>query len=737
MFERKRRIRQLGLAVFLSVTVLRAAEVTEADANFDGSAATNPATAAVLDAGTSLGTWSNVSKTSGGTLAATAYSSSGNFLFMDSGGKNANFTATATLNLPAPKAVDGSLKVSFKSLLSRYNTTGSGWATVEGYGGTGGTEKLFKLYFRISMSNSSQIGYMNASDTYVSTGSYMKFLGASKTVADDSHFTNFDLFLKPGGFDLSLTNAGAPGANTTDGPDNFLSDLPYNTSSPATTLSKIVFSAVTGSSGNYVSGMRIDDIKVLSGASAPPVALPGSNLTLSAFTANWTSVSNADSYTLEYADNTAFTGSTTQTGINSTSSVVSKSSNVTYYYRVAAVKGGLTGSYSTAVSVSPYIAHKDLEGGETESFDNGIPTEWAVINVDGGDAWISGSPANASYRPADADGSYVSCAFDKPNNDWLVTHKLSIPSEGAKLSFKGYHGYRTGSSGAEARRRFKVKLAVDTGSNQQTVADYQDVFSFNGIHPNTDFQNFEVDIIGDAYKGKDVYIAFVYDANDGRALSIDDVKLAPTLTPAIGLDVSLTDTELVWTVENEIDVKEYRVVDAQTGEVYEVVIAVDADGYSVTVPEGVDVKLIVVDNSGFSDTYLPEDGSVKIEVYDLEKGWNLIAVTSDHADLEKLKDETVGVIWGWNGTGYKVVETAKATDAVWVHAPTAKQVYVSGSKSDAVINLNLGWNLVGPVENDYIPAAADTVYSWSKVYDVIAGDSKVLVGGRGYWIFSL
>ncbi len=216
-------------------------------------------------------------------------------------------------------------------------------------------------------------------------------------------------------------------------------------------------------------------------------------------------------------------------------------------------------------------------------------------------------------------------------------------------------------------------------------------------------------------------------------------SVGETVTPAIGLEVSLEGTELVWAVEDEVSVQAYEVTYTLNGEPKtQTVLAVDADFYTVDLPEGAtDVKLVVVDKSGYRDTNLPEDGNVKIEVYDLEEGWNLIAITSEDADLETLKDETVGVLWGWNGSGYEVIETAKATDAVWVYSPIAKQVYISGTKSNAKIKLNLGWNMVGPVENGYIPEKADTVYSWSAVYDLIAGEDKVLIGGKGYWIFSL
>ena len=207
-----------------------------------------------------------------------------------------------------------------------------------------------------------------------------------------------------------------------------------------------------------------------------------------------------------------------------------------------------------------------------------------------------------------------------------------------------------------------------------------------------------------------------------------------TVTPAIGLEVSLTDNVLAWRVEEERDVKEYRVL--VDGELFDTVQAVGTDTYSLEVPEG-DVVLEVVDNSGHVKPYAPANGNIVAEIYSLKEGWNLIAITSDDADLDALKDETVGVVWGWNGTSYEVVDSAKATDAVWVYSPKAKTVRVVGTKSSAVIKLKIGWSMVGPVVTSDVPEAADTVYSWDSVYDIIVEKQNALEQGKGYWIFSL
>ena len=802
--------------------------------------------------------------------------------------------------------------------------------------------------------------------------------------------------------------------------------------------------------------MKIDNIRVYNSAVS---GLQSKNRTASGVDLEWTAVAGATGYSVAVSENSnlsspVFTSSPTGTSV----SVTGLDAGKTYYCGVTPVVSGGAITGPSMITVSPYVAYKDLAAGETESFDNGIPTAWAVIN-NGGNAWLSGPPANSSYRPTNTDGSYVSCGFDKPNNDWLITHKVAIPSDGRKLTFKAYHAYRTGNAGKRASQRsFKVKVAVDTGSNQTTTADYQDIFSFDQPHPDQNFQTFEANITDAAYKGKDVYIAFVYDGNDGRALSLDDVKLeapiteitgyetleavtvragdsavdslskiqallqttyptvtiagqsdtravtwnsdsAPsydhtsagtyvftatlgavpsgyvdttpetvtvnvvvtdnfgiktltnsalitspathfngtdmtvmtwlnldsssprgglfqltksgaatggylvvtgadgkleywdgtnyrnmttnggaivprnqwvhvaltlsttnkskvyvngveydttrtivseiidaqlsvggpvgndvewlvgssfdevavfssaltaqqitgiynsgsgaelasaypnmelywrfedtpqgtsvadsdddadsagtisgtngtdfkwvsgksvgsTVTPAIGLTVSLADNVLSWSVLEERGVKEYRVVDADTGKVYEVVLAVDADSYSVEVPEGVNIELIVVDQSGHSKSYIPADGNIVKELYNLQKGWNLIGITSDNADLDTLKDETAGVIWGWNGVSYEVVDEVPAASAVWVYTTGEKTVAVSGKKSDAAVVLYKGWNMVGPVVTMDVPEAADTVYAWSTVYDIIVDKYNALEQGKGYWIFS-
>ncbi len=217
------------------------------------------------------------------------------------------------------------------------------------------------------------------------------------------------------------------------------------------------------------------------------------------------------------------------------------------------------------------------------------------------------------------------------------------------------------------------------------------------------------------------------------ALTADDINKA--YTPAIGLEVVQTGTELTWSVAAEVGVREYQVVDVATGEVLEVVVA-GKEIYSVTLPEGVTAKLVVVDNSGYTQTFVPADGNEICVVYDLTAGWNLIAMPGENADITDLKDVTIGNFWIWNGTAYEKTTAPQACEGVWVYAPRTAQTVVTANKSDAEITLLPGWNLVGPKENIEVPEAAHTVFAWNKTYEQIL-EGGTMLQGVGYWVFSL
>lgn len=213
-------------------------------------------------------------------------------------------------------------------------------------------------------------------------------------------------------------------------------------------------------------------------------------------------------------------------------------------------------------------------------------------------------------------------------------------------------------------------------------------------------------------------------------------ELNNVLTPAIDLVLTQTGRTLTWTVGEEIGVISYTVINAETGETIATLTAENLGSYTVELPEGVNARLVVNDNYG-SQTYVPTNGNKITTPYDLVKGWNLIAITGKNAELAALNAVTTGVIWAWNGSTYEKATTTTATQAVWVDASKSQQVDIVSDKSDAEINLNTGWNLVGPVENCHLPEGALSVFSYDQRYKAIAAKDDVLIRGVGYWVFSL
>ncbi len=207
------------------------------------------------------------------------------------------------------------------------------------------------------------------------------------------------------------------------------------------------------------------------------------------------------------------------------------------------------------------------------------------------------------------------------------------------------------------------------------------------------------------------------------------------VTPVIGLDVTQAGNSLTWSVEDESSVKEYKIVNAKTGEVIAVIKAGQGQ-YNYQLDTAEAVSLIVIDQNGFTQTFFPNNGDKVTVEYVLSKGWNLISVPGENADLSQLNKVITGLKWGWNGTGYVAVNKPAVGQAIWVNAPEAVTTTITAEKCEHEIILETGWNMVGTPENCYVPNSATVVYSWNESYQTIAVDNGVLLQGVGYWIFS-
>ena len=154
-----------------------------------------------------------------------------------------------------------------------------------------------------------------------------------------------------------------------------------------------------------------------------------------------------------------------------------------------------------------------------EGFDNGIPSSWTVVNVDGGDAWV--------YYSSDGHSGTGSARvyYDIPNNDWLITPRLSV-SSGDSIAF-----WAKGSSYGED---FNVKLSTGDSSTTSFTVDLGSVLGQTDT-----WTRFAYSL--DAYAGNSVYVAVQCVSNNDFYLLVDDVT-GPAIyypsTPVASLSAS-------------------------------------------------------------------------------------------------------------------------------------------------------------------------------------------------------
>jgi hypothetical protein len=181
-------------------------------------------------------------------------------------------------------------------------------------------------------------------------------------------------------------------------------------------------------------------------------------------------------------------------------------------------------------------------------------------------------------------------------------------------------------------------------------------------------------------------------------------------------------------------VKEYRLVDLN-GRIIQVIAADGSGSYSIILDELVDVQLVVVDRSGSSQIFYVEDGRIVTVNYTLEKGWNLIAVPGNGADMSEVKAVAVGALWRWDGYKYVETDAQKAYEGVWVYTTKAASVNVSAMKGEGTIMLMPGWTMAGPGNNVAVPDNVGAVFSYKQKYESILDKYDLLYQGVGYWFF--
>ncbi len=685
---------------FSSITVSGNDYVPTTIATFNGDdTVTNPLTdATVLNAGTVNGTWSSPVIVNGGTESdlVPTFGILSNALKFDSFNMN-GASATTELTLTESKQLDGTVvEINLKDMLRAGGQTQEGGIFVTGKNSSG--DDMFKLYFACGQKIPTGFGgaiptqmglaYINAANDLVNVSSLTKDLDAGGIITLNLSESTFEIITDP--------------------------TTPKDSENPITTVSGIGYRG-TGDlksieldfrNVSQNTGAIFDNLSIIGETYVPPASIAGHTLALTGSSSEVTFnhaelITSAMGSTSGIADQTSghwtcefwlklATSPTADTLLLETSSnrlnIGIKADNTVYL-----INNGNVRSSSAAVTIGSWT-HVAIIGNESAN----------------GEIFINGvSKGNTSG----------------PVNNGFRMNKLNP-------------GNALGALGAEIDE-FRVWTTARTGSEILTTMDK----TFNFPYPTDLALYYNFDDLITVSRGTTGQLDELTGNTDGSSNTADSVNsdntiivsTAPifeTVTPVLGLEITQTGTELTWTVTEEVGVKEYQVIDSVTGELIEVVIA-GTGTYSLTLPEGVQAKIVVVDESGFTQTFFPENGNSQTTVYDLEVGWNLIAITGENADLSEL-----GIMWVWTGSAYAVATDLAPTQAAWVYSTTEKQVVIKSIKSDASIELESGWNMVGPTQNCTIPESASIIYSWNQTYDQVLKESDLLIGGVGYWIFN-
>jgi len=214
-----------------------------------------------------------------------------------------------------------------------------------------------------------------------------------------------------------------------------------------------------------------------------------------------------------------------------------------------------------------------------------------------------------------------------------------------------------------------------------------------------------------------------------------EIEITDTPTPARDVVVTQTGKEVRWTVGEEFDVKEYRLVDS-SGNIIQVIQAEGLGEYIVYLDELIEVELQVVGNDDYIEYYPPEDGNVVTAKYDLKSGWNLIATIGTDSNLNELIKVQQGLIWGWNGQYYERTEAQEANQGIWVYVTEDILVRASSIKADSTKTLEIGWNLVGPSNSITAPTNVDFIFTWDPQGTKYLENYNTISKGVGYWMFT-
>ncbi len=144
-------------------------------------------------------------------------------------------------------------------------------------------------------------------------------------------------------------------------------------------------------------------------------------------------------------------------------------------------------------------------------------------------------------------------------------------------------------------------------------------------------------------------------------------------------------------------------------------------------------------NSAITSLNIEYTGQLAIQVPVLEN-WNIVSVpvTAQDMTVESVFPNSNSAAYKYNN-GYVVVDEFENGLGYWLKFPAAEDVEVTGSPVEQPVDLNAGWNIIGPFDSEVNidnitsePAniIASAYFGFSGAYY----SADVLEPGKGYWV---
>ncbi len=248
------------------------------------------------------------------------------------------------------------------------------------------------------------------------------------------------------------------------------------------------------------------------------------------------------------------------------------------------------------------------------------------------------------------------------------------------------------------------------------------------------------------YCGTTIYTRFKGKTGFGpfSDIAIDNIQITGTESSFVNRDIGLVSEQtgklLNWLVQDESDITAYQVINRATGELLHTVTPGDRqyfrsvqNVYYLELSTSETVSIIVVFDDNWEREFQPTDSDNVSHTYQLITGWNLIAFPGSNPDLSQFS----GVYWVWDGSSYIIENDPQVNQGIWYYSETDQTISVTATRNYKDIELNRGWNLIGPVQNIHQPAESLLNYRWDgTMYQQLQVEDK-LEKGNGYWLFKL